>query len=132
MRLRFALAPAAALILGAGGWILRGGPTAAAPASLAGVVRQNLELTIYSQDFGMVREVRPQQIEKGHNVLRLLDVSRQLDPQSVLLRWPGAGPNPPELVGHAYDLGVGNGDNLLKRYLGRKVEVVRYGQNGQE
>lgn len=38
----------------------------------------------------------------------------------------------PQSVAHAYDLGVANADGLLKRYLGKRVELVRYGDNGRE
>ena len=97
-----------------------------------GTARQNLELTVYAQDFGMVRELRPMQLAKGRNRLRVPDVSKALDPHSVLLRWQGDAPNPPQLVAHSYDLGVDSSDALLKRYLGKPVELVRYGQNGRE
>lgn len=106
--------------------------------------RQDLELTVYTQDFGLVREVRPMRLTSGPNRLRLLEVSKRLDPHSVLLRWRGAGAHPPQLVAHAYDLGVASSDGLLQSlsphgepagaqgYLGRPIEVVRYGENGHE
>ena len=80
----------------------------------------------------MVHEARPQQITPGTNRLHLRDVSKLLDPQSVLLDWQGANSGMPQLVAQSYDLGVGNSENLLKRYLGRSVEVVRYGNDGHE
>jgi hypothetical protein len=94
--------------------------------------RQDLELTVYTQDFGLVREVRPMRLTSGPNRLRLLEVSKRLDPHSVLLRWRGHGAHPPQLVAHAYDLGVASSDGLLQRYVGRPIEVVRYGENGHE
>src|SRR5947209_19777012 len=80
----------------------------------------------------MVREVRPMQLARGSNRLRVPEVSKQLDPHSVLLRWQGDAPNLPQLVAHSYDLGVENSAGLLKRYLGKEVELIRYGQNGHE
>lgn len=94
--------------------------------------RQQLQLTVYKQDFGMVREVRPMDLTAGSNRLHVTDVSKLLDPQSVLLQWQGEGANLPQLVAHAYDLGVENSDALLKRYVGKEVELVRYGENGHE
>ena len=87
------------------------------------------QLTVYKQDFGMVHEQRPSQLSSGDNRLQILEVSKQLDPQSVLLGWTGG---QAEITAHSYDLGVANGEGLLKRYLGKPVEVVRYGNDGHE
>lgn len=95
-------------------------------------VRQNVELTVYAQDFAMVREIRPMRLSTGSNPLRVLDVSKQLDPHSVLLRWQGDDGKLPQLTAHSYDLGVADGEGLLKRYLGKEVELVRYADNGRE
>jgi hypothetical protein len=114
------------------GWRVSRGRAAAAEPAAPRTARQNLELTVYAQDFGMVRELRPMQLAKGSNRLRVPDVSKELDPHSVLLRWQAGAPNPPQLVAHSYDLGVDSSDALLKRYLGKPVELVRYGQNGRE
>jgi hypothetical protein len=119
--------------LAAGGWwwIGRGRARAAEPSDPA-AVRQNVELTVYAQDFALVHETRPAQLTQGDNRLRVPDVSRQLDPQSVLLQWSGNAGSAPEVVAQSYDLGVANGESVLKRYLGREVEVVRYADNGRE
>ena len=130
MRLLAILTTTAALF----GAATLGGCTAsrAADDAPASTVRNNIELTVYKQDFGMVREVRPVQLVAGANQIRLPEVSRALDPQSVLLRWSGGGGAMPRLVAHSYDLGVSSSGDLLKRYLGREVELVRYGENGRQ
>ena len=135
-----AVAAGVIVVVGAGTlWIVRRGhatETQNATVGANGAVRQAVELTVYSQDFGMVHETRPMQITAGSNRLHVPDVSRQLDPQSVLLGWQGAtaanAQTLPQLVANSYDLGIGNGDALLKRYLGQQVEMVRYGQDGHE
>src|SRR5205807_6701370 len=121
----------ALLLMGIVSWVSRGLAAAPEPATPP-TARQNLELTVYAQDFGMVREVRPMQLARGSNRLRVPEVSKALDPHSVLLRWQGDAPNLPQLVAHSYDLGVENSAGLLKRYLGKEVELIRYGQNGRE
>jgi hypothetical protein len=93
--------------------------------------RSSVDLTIYSDDFGMVHETRPQQVSQGDNHLHITDVSKQLDPQSVSLGWKGEGAVP-QVVAQAYDLGVNSESDLTKRYVGHEVELVRYGQNGLE
>ncbi|MCW3051170.1 MAG: hypothetical protein JWN14_340, partial [Chthonomonadales bacterium] len=131
---RVVIATAFAVLAGGGWWLLghkraQAEPNGEAPTAVA---RQSVELTVYSEDFAMVHEARPQQMTTGTNRLHLRDVSKLLDPQSVLLDWQGANTGMPQLVAQSYDLGVGNGGNLLKRYLGRSVEVVRYGVDGHE
>ena len=94
-------------------------------------VRNSVILTVYKDDFGMAQETRPVQLTAGSNKLRITDVSKMLDPQSVLLGWQDKN-SAAQIVAHAYDLGVASGDGLLKRYLGKEIEVVRYGQDGHE
>ena len=129
---RVLIATAFAVLAGGGWWLLGRGRAQAAPNAAAQTARQSVELTVYSEDFAMVHEARPQQMTSGANRLHLRDVSKLLDPQSVLLDWQGANNSMPQLVAQSYDLGVGSGENLLKRYLGRSVEVVRYGADGHE
>lgn len=123
---------AGALLAGGIFWAVARGRAQEKPAQQAETPRQELELTVYKEDFGLVREVRPMELTAGSNRLHVTEVSKMLDPQSVLLDWQGDGANLPQLVAHAYDLGVGDGNTLLKRYLGKEVEVVRYGENGHE
>lgn len=102
----------------------------AKPLGQAETKRNNLVLTIYKDDFAMVRELRPLALEKGDNRLFLRDVSNKLDPQSILLRWSGGGASAPQIASQAYDLGVSGADGLLQRYRGKEVEVVNYSQSG--
>jgi hypothetical protein len=131
---RVLIASAVAVLAGSGWWLLSHNRAQAEPtnAQAQTTARQSVELTVYSEDFAMVHEARPQQMTTGVNRLHLRDVSKLLDPQSVLLNWQGANNGMPQLVAQSYDLGVGTGENLLKRYLGRSVEVVRYGNDGHE
>lgn len=125
---------ALALLVGGGlWWNDHARRVRAATAALPATERRSVALTVYAQDFGMVREVRPQTLAAGANNLQLRDVSKKLDPESVLLRWQGGdAARNPQLLAHAYDIGVGDGDGLLKRYLGKPVDLVRYGADGHE
>ena len=129
-RNRFSVAMAIALLVAGVAWAVYRGTARAQAAGEAGPLRKGLELTVYPQDFGMVREVRPLQLAKGENSLQIQEVSRLMDPRSVLLDWQGRGGA--EVIAHSYDLGVSGGQGLLKRYLGKEVEIVRYGDNGME
>src|SRR5436190_20749533 len=117
MKIRWTAAAAAlAAALGGGWWAAARGNSAVGAVTDA-VARQGVELTVYKEDFGMVRETRPVRLTAGDNQVELLEISKQLDPQSVLLRWtpqPSEGGDMaraadggamPQLVAHSYDLG---------------------------
>jgi len=93
--------------------------------------RKNIELTVYKEDFGVVKEDRSINLVEGRNRVGLLDVSKALDQESVIFNWPKAAPKT-EVVSNTYDLGIGEHTSLLKRFLGRPVDLVRYGQDGKE
>ncbi len=118
-------------LLAGGAWLTWHSRPTAAKAADNTPPRKTLELTVYAQDFGMVREQRAVSLDAGTNRLHVPDVSRSLDPQSVLLGW-GKETNGvlPHIVAHTYDLGVTDSAALLKNYLGQEVEVVTYGDNG--
>lgn len=92
--------------------------------------RGEIDLTVYNQDFAMVRESRDVSLASGRNKLQVADVSKELDPSSVLFSWPK--PDTAQVVANIYDLGVQTGQGLLKRYVGQPVEMVWYGQDGKE
>src|SRR5438045_196131 len=68
-------------------WAFHKKPTAAfgsSPSTQPATTRQGVELTVYADDFCLVKEVRPVQLAQGPNHLSVQDVSKQMDPQSVL------------------------------------------------
>lgn len=89
-----------------------------------------IELTVYKEDFAMVSERRPATLETGHSRLVISDISKQLDPNSVLFEWPSSG-TPPEVVATTYDLGVGNGATLLSRLNGQQVDMIWPSNDGK-
>lgn len=102
-----------------------------AKAEERAVVNRAVELTVYADDFALVHEKRPVQLTAGTQKIQLTEVSKQLDPRSVMLSWPeDAGLPAP--TSNSYDLGVDSGGDLMKRYLGQEVELVRYNEHGNE
>src|SRR5271169_567199 len=49
------------------------------------------QLTIYNQNFGVVKERRTLPLTKGDNIVRITDITAHLEPDSVVLRDLGAG-----------------------------------------
>jgi len=91
---------------------------------------REIELTVYKDDFAMVSETRPVNLESGHSQLAIKDISKQLDPESVLFDWSN-GNHHPEVVATKYDLGVGNGSSLLSRLNGQLVDMMWPSNDGK-
>ncbi len=92
---------------------------------------RDVELTVYKEDFAMVREGRPLDLESGRNKLILRDVSNSLDPTSVLFDWK-KGSGDVQVVSNTYELGVGNSSGLMKRLQGKQAEMIWNSDNGKE
>lgn len=108
---------------------LQGCARAVAQSTAAQSPQRSVELTIYPNDFALVHESRPVSLEVGSQKLHLTEVSKQLDPRSVMLDW-GSQTEIPSPISNTYDLGVSSDGDLMQRYLGQDVEVVRYDENG--
>src|SRR5947209_8943200 len=65
--------------------------------------RQDIILTVYKDDFGVVSETRPVTLSSGRNTVRLLDLSKQLNQESMIFGW--LKPNQASVVSTTYDLG---------------------------
>jgi len=64
----------------------------AAVAAVGGVARgaddagEGIQITVYNQDFALVRQVRPLRLKEGENEVRIGGVTSLLEPESVVLR----------------------------------------------
>ncbi|MGV3618425.1 MAG: DUF4139 domain-containing protein [Fimbriimonas sp.] len=86
-----------------------------------------VDLTVYKQDFAMIRQRREVDLKQGANRLRLDDVSRQLDPNSVTFdAKPGQ-----DVVSTTFDMGIGSSGNAIQRLAGREVELILTSSEGK-
>ena len=90
---------------------------------------RDIQLTIYKEDFALVHEARPVDLNDGRTRLHLENVSKALDPGTVIFDWSGK--KGPDVVSQMYDLGVANGASLLKRLEGKPVEMLWNSQDGK-
>jgi hypothetical protein len=80
-------------------------------------------LTIYNDNFAVVREARNMKFDKGQNTVRFTDVASMIDPTSVkfsCLSSPGA----VSVLEQNYEYDLVNTDSLLKRYIDKEVKIV--------
>ena len=83
-------------------------------------------LTVYNDNFGVIRETRNMSFEKGANTVKFTDVASAIDPTSVnfkCLSSPGA----VSILEQNYEYDLVNSDSLLKRYIDKNVTVLLKG-----
>ena len=95
----------------------------AGPAKLP---EQGVALTIYNENFGVVKESRQMSFEKGVNTKKFTDVASAIDPTSVNFRCLSA-PGAVSILEQNYEYDLVNADSLLKRYIDKNVTVLLKG-----
>lgn len=80
-----------------------------------------MELTVYNQDLGLVKEVRTLNLKKGVTEVRLEDVAAQLDPTSVTLTPINSATTYVSEQNFEYDLA--SDSKLLFKFLDKPVSV---------
>ncbi|MEO8904652.1 MAG: DUF4139 domain-containing protein [Polyangiaceae bacterium] len=127
----FALAvPAALTALGCGAQkptnAPNNGPTA--HSSTDRTASEAVSITVYNQNFGLVREVRSVHLGSGRVELAYGDVSAHIQPETVHIKsLTSDGALSVLEQNYRYDLLTP--DTLLKKYLGKTVKVYRYNEH---
>src|SRR4030042_1250109 len=87
---------------------------------------QGTALTIYNDNFAVVRESRQRSFEKGLNTTKFTDVASAIDPTSVNFQCLSA-PGAVSVLEQNYEYDLVNTDSLLKRYIDKNVTAVLKG-----
>jgi hypothetical protein len=109
--------------------------TATKPATVAAAAthsvstaddRKQVSITVYNQNFGLVREVRElPQLGSGKVELEFRDVAANIQPETVHIKSLGAGGGMTVLEqNYRYDLLTPQ--TLLEKYVGKRVRAYRY------
>jgi hypothetical protein len=78
--------------------------------------------------YGVVRENRQIDLDKGENTVRFTDVATGIDPTTVSFESLTA-PNAAAVLEQNYEYDLVSGDKLLGKYIGKEVKVMRRGVN---
>ncbi|HEX2674867.1 MAG TPA: hypothetical protein VHM25_28520, partial [Polyangiaceae bacterium] len=89
---------------------------------------EQVSLTVYNQNFGLVREVRKVHLGTGNVELAYADVSAHIQPETVHLKSLTAG-DALTVLEQNYRYDLLSPDTLLKKYLGKTVKVYRYNEH---
>lgn len=89
----------------------------------------NVELTIYNQNFALVKEQREMTLQQGLNVISVEDVAATIEPSSVAFK-SLTDPNGVVVREQNYQYDLVNSQTILRKSLGKKVKITKY-LNGQ-
>lgn len=117
---------AGALLIGSA-WSATGCSRAVAQEAAKTIPEAPVDLTVYKQDFAMVRQRKGIDLQSGVNRIRLDDVSRQLDPNSVTYDTQDGR----EVIASTFDMGIGSSGNVIQRLAGREVELILTSSEGK-
>ena len=85
--------------------------------------RESVAITVYNQNFGLVREVRDVTFTRGIAPLEFADVAQHVQPETVHIKALGGGLR---ILEQNYQYDLLNPQKLLEKYVGRTVTVWRY------
>ena len=83
---------------------------------------RRLSVTVYSQDLALVRDTRRISFDRGVNEVQFADVASRIDPTSVLVLFPGSGPQV-DVFSQRYRFDVAGMGRLLEIALEQEVSV---------
>jgi hypothetical protein len=100
--------------------------TITAPIFAASVGKPtDVQLTIYNQNFALVKEDRDLVVEKGLNQVAVQDVASSIEPTSVAFKSLSS-PNSISIREQNYQFDLVNVSTILDKSIGKKVRVTRY------
>jgi hypothetical protein len=85
--------------------------------------KEGVDLTIYNQNFGLVKDRRILDIEKGVSQIRFTDVARQIEPTSVHFKSLTA-PDACVIQEQNYEYDLINASKLLLKYINKKLKFL--------
>jgi hypothetical protein len=90
--------------------------------------REQVSLTVYNSNFGLVREVRSAHLGKGQVELAYADVSAHIQPETVHIK-SLSDERALSVLEQNYRYDLLTPETLLRKYLGKTVKVYRYNEH---
>ena len=91
--------------------------------------QESVAVTIYNTDLALVKDLRRVSLAAGENRLAWRNVSQHIRPETALLTETAGGPGI-RLVEQNFDFDLLTPESLLKKYVGRTVQVIRTNEDG--
>lgn len=93
---------------------------------LSAIARADVALTVYTDDLGLVRDMRELDVPSGESAVRFDGVAKRIDPATVTVRSATA-PERLAVVEQTFAFDLESPEKLLARWVGRPVELVETG-----
>lgn len=91
---------------------------------------KSIQLTVYNQDFALVKDVRSVSLKTGINTIEVEDVAARIDPTSVLFKSITA-PNSVVILEQNYQYDLISPENILNKSVGQRVVFTRFDNDGK-
>jgi len=110
-------------------WILLAGfilpPSAEGEVVRSGLEdRKSVEVTVYNNNLGLIREVRRVHLPRGEGELRFMDVASSIQPSTVHVASAGLA-----VLEQNYEYDLMNADKLLDKYVGKQIKIVDWNRH---
>jgi hypothetical protein len=92
--------------------------------SLESTLSGKVDLTVYNQDYALVREQRVLELQKGLNQISIEDIPYSIDPTSLHFK-SFTDPNGTFVREQNYDYDLVNSAKLMARYVGKDIQLER-------
>ncbi|MGB9642583.1 MAG: DUF4139 domain-containing protein [Candidatus Ratteibacteria bacterium] len=90
--------------------------------------KKQVSLTVYNQNFALVRDVRTVQLKEGLNTVKCSDIAALIEPTSVSFKSLTA-PDRCVILEQNFEYDLMNADKLLKKYIDKNIKVMTKDNN---
>lgn len=91
---------------------------------------KSVQLTVYNQDFALVKDTRTVTFTKGINSVEVEDVAARIDPTSVLFKSLTA-PGAVTILEQNYQYDLISPENILNKSVGQRLVFTRFDSSGK-
>lgn len=96
----------------------------------ASAAPDSVSLTVYNNNFALIRENRTIKLDKGITSVNVEDVASMIDPTSILFKSVTA-PNAVSILEQNYKYDLISPDSILKKSIGQKVTFTNFDETGK-
>ncbi|MCM8765088.1 MAG: hypothetical protein NC830_07005, partial [Candidatus Omnitrophica bacterium] len=90
--------------------------------------KKEISLTVYNQNFAIVRDVRIIELKEGLNVIKCFDIAALIEPESVSFKSLTA-PDKCSVVEQNFEYDIVSTEKLLKKYMDKKIKIMTKDNN---